>query len=188
MSDFRVASRYVKSLLGLAVEQGELEEVHKDMLLFSKTCKENRSFTAMLRSPVIRHENKRAILRKLFSKKVSKLTMAMIDIITVKNREPILPAIASEFHNAYNAYKGIGKAYLTTTIPADKELVKIMEGISKKLAGKSNIELQATVDAGLIGGFVLTVGDQRIDASIKSKLKTLSHKFDEHYFIKSTEQ
>ncbi|MBL7863318.1 MAG: ATP synthase F1 subunit delta [Cyclobacteriaceae bacterium] len=186
MSDLRVASRYVKSLLGLAVEQGVVEEVHKDMLLFTKTCRENRNFTMMLRSPVIRHENKQAILQKLFKGKVNKLTLAIIDIITKKNREPILPAIALEFHNAYNVYKGIGKAYLKTTIPADKELIKVMETISKKLSGKSNVELETSVDDSLIGGFILNVGDRQIDASIKSKLKALSLKFDENYFIKKT--
>ena len=184
MADIRVASRYVKSLLGLAVDRGVVEEVHSDMILFTKTCRENRSFVAMLRSPVIRHENKRAILKKLFSGKVNDLTMAMIDIITRKNREPILPAIAAEFHNAYNVYKGIGKAHLTTTIAPDKELLQIIETISKKLADKRTIEMHTTVDSDLIGGFVLNVGDRQIDASVRSKLKKLSIKFEENYFIK----
>ncbi len=186
MADLRVASRYVKSLLGLAVERGVVEEVHQDMILFTKTCKENRGFVAMLRSPVIRHENKRAILKKLFTGKVNELTMAIIDIITRKNREPILPAIASEFHNAYNTYKGIGKAYLTTTIAPNKELLLIMDSISKKLADRKTIEMHTTVDSELIGGFVLHVGDRQIDASVRSKLKKLSLKFEENYFIKKT--
>ena len=114
MADLRVASRYVKSLLGLAVEQGVVEAVHQDMILFSKICAENRSFLVMLRSPVIRHENKKLILEKIFSGRVNALTMAIIDILTRKNREPLLPAIATEFHNAYNEYKGIGKATITT--------------------------------------------------------------------------
>jgi F-type H+-transporting ATPase subunit delta len=186
MADLRVASRYVKSLLSLAVEQGSLEDVHRDMLLFTKTCQENRNFVAMLRSPVIRHENKRAILKKIFTGKVSKLTMAIIDIVTQKNREPILPAIAVEFHNAYNVHKGIGKAYLTTTVPADKELLEVMESISKKLANKPTIEMHTAVDSNLIGGFVLNVGDRQIDASIRSKLKLLGLKFEENYYIKKT--
>lgn len=184
MGDLRVASRYVKSLLGLAVEQGSLEKVHNDMLLFSKVCHENRNFVAMLRSPVIRHENKRAILRKLFSERISPMSMLIIDIITRKNREPILPAIAAEFHNAYNVYKGIGKTYLTTAAPPDKELLQIMESISKKLADKSVIEMQSKVDKDLIGGFILNVGDRQIDASVRSKLKVLSLKFEENYFVK----
>lgn len=184
MADLRVASRYVKSLLGLSVEKGVLEEVHKDMLLFSKTCRESRPFVAMLRSPVIRHENKQQILRKLFSKKVNLMTMSILDIITKKNREPLLPAIASEFHNAYNEHKGIGKADVTTTVQMEKDLSEILEGIAKKLAGKPFIEMHTKVDPELIGGFILNVGDRQIDASIKSQLRALDLKFHENYFIK----
>lgn len=186
MAENRVASRYVKSLLGLAVEQGALDRVHQDMQLFARVCKENRNFVAMLRSPVIRHENKRAILKKVFSGKVSDLTMAIINIVTQKNREPILPAIASEFHNAYNVYKGIGKAFLTTTVAPDKELLEIMEALSKKLANKQTIEMETSVDNALIGGFILNVGDRQIDASIRSKLRTLDLKFEENYYTKQS--
>jgi F-type H+-transporting ATPase subunit delta len=186
MADSRVAARYVKSLLGLAVEKGVLEDVHRDMQLFSRVCKENRNFVAMLRSPVIRHENKRAILQKLFSGKVNALTMAMISLITQKNREPILPTMASEFHNGYNAYKGIGKAFLTTTVPPDKELLELMEALSKKLANKQTIELETSVDSNLIGGFVLNVGDRQIDASIRSKLRKMDLKFEENYYTKQS--
>lgn len=184
MADLRVASRYVKSLLGLAVEQGVLEAVHKDMLLFSKVLKENRDFSVMIKSPVIRHEKKRAILEKIFSGKVDKLTLAIMDILTRKNREPLLPSIASEFHNAYNTYKGIGKAYITTTVPMDSELLQAIEEIVKKLSKTKQVEIEAKVDKDLIGGFILNVGDQQIDASIKSKLKSLEVRFSENPFVK----
>jgi F-type H+-transporting ATPase subunit delta len=184
MADLRVASRYVKSLLGLAVEQGVLEAVHKDMLLFSKVLKENRDFSVMIKSPVIRHEKKRAILEKIFSGKVDKLTLAIMDILTKKNREPLLPSIASEFHNAYNTYKGIGKAYITTTVPMDSELRQAVEEIVKKLSKTKQVEIEAKVDKDLIGGFILNVGDQQIDASVKSKLKSLEVRFSENPFVK----
>ena len=65
MADARVASRYVKSLLGLAVEQGVLEAVNTDMQFFDKVCHSNRDFVLMLNSPIIRHEKKKEILNKL---------------------------------------------------------------------------------------------------------------------------
>lgn len=184
MADLRVASRYIKSLIGLAVERGVLEAVHQDMQLFAKTCRENRVFSAMLKSPVIRHEKKRAVLSKIFTGKVNDLTMSFIDIITRKNREPILFSIASEFHQAYNQYKGIGQAYITTTIPMDAEMRKTIEAIVKKLSDKKQVELKEKVDKELIGGFILNIGDRQIDASISSKLKTLKNKFHENYFVK----
>lgn len=184
MADSRVASRYVKSLLGLAVEQGVLEAVHADMQLFDRVCHSNRDFVLMLKSPIVRHEKKKDILNKLFSGQVHKLTMSIIDILTSKNREPLLPAIATEFHNAYNEYKGIGKASITSTIPIDGKLKSELEAIVKKLSNKAQVELEEKVDKDLIGGFILNVGDRQIDASVKSKLKALRIKFAENPFAK----
>lgn len=184
MADSRVASRYVKSLLGLAVEQGVLEAIHTDMLFFDKVCHSNRDFVLMLKSPIVRHEKKKEILNKLFSGRVHDLTLSIINILTKKNREPLLPSIAREFHNAYNEYKGIGKASVISTVPVDNELRAELETIVKKLSNKTQIELEEKVDKDLIGGFILNVGDRQIDASIKSKLKTLRIKFSENPFVK----
>lgn len=185
MADIRVASRYVKSLLSLAIEQNAVDAVHADMQLFSRTIAENKEFELMLRSPIIPHERKRTILEKLLKGKVHPLTMAIVDILTRKNREPLLPAIATEFHNAYNDYKGISKASIVTSLPLDSVLRQQVEQMVKQLSGKSLVELNEKVDKELIGGFVLNVGDKQVDTSIKSKLKALRLKFRENPFAKS---
>lgn len=184
MADIRAASRYVKSLLGLAVEQGVLEEVHKDMQLFSKTIDQNRDFKLMLLSPVIKHDTKLEILRKIFKGKVNKLTLSIFEIITRKNREPILASIAKEFHNAYNDYKQIGVASVTTATPLDSKLRAEMEKLVRKYSDKKEIELVEKIDKEMIGGFILNVGDKQIDASIKNKLKALKIKFSQNPYIK----
>lgn len=184
MADSRVASRYVKSLLGLAVEKGALDKVHNDMLMFSKVCEENRSFTLMLHNPIIKHDKKRDILEALFKGKVHTLTLAIFDIITRKNREPLLPAIAKEFHAAYNEYNGVGEATITTAIPMDSKLRSEIEKIVKRISDKKQVEIEEKVDAGMIGGFVLNVGDRQIDASIKNKLNALKVKLGANPYIK----
>lgn len=184
MSDFRVASRYVRSLLGLAQEQGVLDEVHKDMQLIDKTCEDSFELVSLLRSPIIKHDKKRVILESIFKGKVQNLTMAIIGIITRKNRESILPAIAQEFHNAYNRFKGIQKATITTTIALDADLRKEMGEIVKELSHMKTIELDEKINKELIGGFVLNVGDKQIDASISSKLKALKIMFSQNPYTK----
>ena len=138
----------------------------------------------MLKSPIIRHELKRTILTKIFKGKVHNLSMAIIDILTRKNREGLVPAIASQFHSAYNEFMGIGRATVTTTIAMDQELRKEIEKIVKKLSSSDKIELEEKVNPGLIGGFVLNVGDRQIDASVKSKLELLKVKFSENPYIR----
>jgi len=184
MVDSRAASRYVKSLLSLAVEKNALEAVHSDMLMFSKLIDENRAFGLLLKNPIIKHEKKRVILEKVFSGRVHPLTMSIFDILTRKNREPLLPAIAKEFHTAYNLYEGIGKATVTTAVPLDSALRIEFENITKKLSEKDKVELIEKVDKDMIGGFLLNVGDRQIDASIKNKLKALKVKFSHNPYIK----
>jgi len=184
MADTRAASRYVKSLLGLAVEKNVLEQVHQDMLLFSKVCEENRLFVLMLNNPVIKHNKKREILRKIFEGKVNAMTLAIFDIITHKNREPLLPAIADEFHDAYNAVKGIGKAFVITATPIDAKLRAEFERIVNTIQAENKVELIEKVDPSMIGGFVLNIGDRQIDASIKNKLNALKVAFSQNPYIK----
>jgi F-type H+-transporting ATPase subunit delta len=180
----RVASRYVKSLLDLAITQGSLDKVHADMQLFAATLDKSRELELMLKSPVIRHDKKNAILSAIFKSKVSALTMAFIDIITKKNREPLLPEVAREFHNAFNVYKGIGKASVTTSVALDAKTRSEFEAIVRKLSNRKEVELEEKIDKDLIGGFILNVEDKQIDASIKNNLKKLKLKFSENPYIK----
>ncbi len=138
----------------------------------------------MLKNPIIKHEKKRDILEKVFAGRVHPLTMAIFDILTRKNREPLLPAIAREFHTAYNIHKGIGKATITSAVPLDAELRSEFENIVKKLSTTDKVELIEKVDKDIIGGFVLNVGDRQVDASIKNKLKALKVEFSQNPYIK----
>ncbi len=184
MTDSRAAARYVKSLLDLAVEKNVLDAVHGDMLAFSKVVEENKSFALLLKSPIIKHDKKRDVLHALFNGRVHPLTMSVFDILTRKNREPLLPAIARQFDVAYNAYKHIGKATITTAVPIDDALRTWVQQLVKEMSKQDSVQLEEKIDKGMIGGFVLNVGDQRIDASLKSKLKSLQTKFSHNPYIK----
>ena len=87
MAETKVASRYAKSLIELALEQNVLEAVKNDMDLLIKTCAANRELSAMPKNPVIHGYKKLAIMKKLFGDKMNKLSIAFIDIITRKGRE-----------------------------------------------------------------------------------------------------
>ena len=184
MADSRATSRYVKSLLDLAIERNVVEEVHRDMRLFSETVSKSRALELLLQNPVIKHDKKLDILRGVFAGKVHALTMSFFEIITRKNREAILESVAREFHNAYNDYKGIGKALVTTATPMDAKMRAEFEQLVRRYSDKKQIELVEAVDPELIGGFILNVGDRQVDASIRSKLKTLQVNFTQNPYIK----
>ncbi|MCW3075819.1 MAG: synthase delta subunit [Bacteroidetes bacterium] len=167
-----VASRYAKSLLDLAVETKQLEEVIKDMRLVKEVCSQNSDFETMLQSPIVKTDKKQAIFKAVFGGKISKTTLAFLNLIAVKRREGYLPAIAKSFDEHYKLYKNITTVKVTSAITLDEKLKnQVMELVKKTVNG--DIELIEKVDASLIGGFVLTIDDKQVDQSVKRKLNDL---------------
>jgi F-type H+-transporting ATPase subunit delta len=182
MSEIRVASRYAKSLIDLAQEKGVLEQVHADMQLFAKTVKESRDFKLFLTNPIISHGKKLAVLKSLFTGKVSELTLRFFLLITEKNREAHLENVALEFIRQYNEIKGIEKAQVTTAVALSPELRAQLNQKVALMTGKT-IQLEEKVDPSIIGGFLLRVGDKQVDDTVRTSLRALKNKFKENPYI-----
>lgn len=176
MRSIKLAIRYARALFELAEEQNIRDEVFRDMQLFARVCEENRNFEVMLQSPVIRFDKKNLVIREIFGKHVHSTTMAYLDIITRKRREMIMPEIAEQYAVIYREWKNIRMARMTTAIPMSETTRKRVEDmLSKQL--KAEIELQLVVKPELLGGFVLSVEDKMLDASIQRKIKKLTREF-----------
>ena len=173
MADIRVAARYAKSLLDLGLEQGTLPRVKQDMDLLGQTVAASRELRLLLRNPIVKHDKKRAILHALFEGKVSEMTMRFFDILTSKNREDALVSIADEFQVQYNAQQGIQSAQVTSAVPLTAESRTQRKALVTKQTGLSDVQLDEKVDPSLIGGFVLRVGDQQLDDSVKAQLRKM---------------
>ncbi|MCU0449948.1 MAG: ATP synthase F1 subunit delta [Bernardetiaceae bacterium] len=184
MTESKVASRYAKSLAGLAQEKGLLEQVHQDMLLFANTCETSRDLRVMLRNPIITHDKKSAVLKRLFSGQVNDLTLAFFDIIARKHREAILEPIAQEFHLLYNATMGVENATVITAVPLTPEIRSQFVAEVKTMTGKNQVELKEKLDPDLVGGFVLRIGDRQVDDSVRSRLQDLRALFSQNLYIK----
>ena len=183
MSNIRLATRYAKSLLGLAIERGELEKAFTDMQWLQAVCKSNRDFTTMLRSPVIKSDAKGKIVKAVAGNNIGQLTDTFIRLLINKGRESALPEIATSFIHQYKEVKKIHSVKLTTAFPVSDELKKSIVDHIKSTTEMQNIELETVVNENIIGGFVLQTGDKLVDASIAYDLKEISKQFENNDFI-----
>ena len=177
MSNYRIAARYAKSLLELAIDTNKLEIVYGDMRMLYGLCQESRPFNNFIKNPIINNYKKLGIFKNLFEKRIDELSYKFIDIITRKGREDILPEIGEQFIKEYRIYKKIELLSITTPVELDEDLKKEFIELSKQLIGKNKkVELKEKVDEELLGGFVLRIGDKQIDDSVSSKLRELKKK------------
>ena len=185
MQNPRLAGRYAKSLVDLAQEKNQLEQVYTDMKYLQDVCKQSKEFTNVLRSPVIKADVKDKILTEVISKNIGPLAAAFIHLIVRKGRENTLPEIAVAFVEQYNAIKGIHRVKLTTVSPASEEL---KAAIIKKVMGDASlehVELENVVNEAIVGGFQLEYNGNLIDASIARDLRDIRKQFEKNIYVQN---
>ncbi|RYY51531.1 MAG: ATP synthase F1 subunit delta [Chitinophagaceae bacterium] len=182
MRNPRLASRYAKSLLDLAVEQNNLDTTLSDVQMLD-TVSKNRDFANMLRSPIIKADKKNEILKAVFGSKLSPLTQAFVNLLVTKGREANLPEIATAFISQYNTMKNIRTVKLITATPASDALRNTIKAKVAASMPDAQIELKEEVDATLIGGFVLQMGDKLYDASIRRDLFDVRSQFLKNIYV-----
>ncbi len=184
MSVTRIATRYAKSLMDLAVEQGKLEVVQTDMQTLH-TASQNRDLFLLMKSPIIHADKKIAVLDALFKGKLDPLTMLYLQLLVTKGREGYLPEISAEFASQYKVLNKITSVTVTSAAPLSEE---VLNDLRKKLLASGvtseNLDVTTKVDPELIGGFVLEFDNKRYDTSIAHKLEVLKKQFTQNLYIK----
>ena len=180
MRETRVASRYAKSLLDLAVEKNELEAVYIDMQHMVSTISQSKDLSLLLKNPIVKTDKKQIILDKIFSS-ASTITKAFVRIICSKNREIILLDIAESFVMQYKKSKGILTAELVTAVALDQN---IKDRIIKLLnPNNQNVEVVEKINPDIIGGFIVRIDDKQVDASIQNKIAELKLAFSKNPYV-----
>ena len=183
MSVTRIANRYAKSLMDLAIERGELDAVLADVEDFKKVS-ENRDFELLLKSPIVSPDKKQNIFDALFEERYNKTTKAFLDILIKKSREYYLADIADSFVKQYKDMKRISSITLTTA--GELSEAKLNDIKAKLLASKAtmdNVDIQVQVDPAIIGGFVIEFDDKLYDSSVAHQLNLLRKEFSDNEYV-----
>jgi F-type H+-transporting ATPase subunit delta len=171
MKSTKAAARYAKALLELAIEKNKIDQVTSDISTLLQANNETKEFQLFLDSPVINAEKKNSIFRVLFPK-FDEITVLFIELITKNRRESLIPQIAESFESQLKTYKGIFPITLISAQLLDANTkAAIISKVQATISGK--LEVTEEIDTTLIGGFVVKMGDNRIDASVSNQLKNL---------------
>jgi F-type H+-transporting ATPase subunit delta len=174
MKSTKAASRYAKALLELSIEKNRIDQVTSDISTLLQANNETKEFQLFLDSPVINAEKKNSIFKVLFPK-FDEITTLFIELITKNGREAMIPQIADSFEAQLKAHKGIVPVTLISANALDSKTKEtIIAKVQSTITGI--LEVTEQIDASLIGGFVVKIGDNRIDASVANQLENLKQR------------
>lgn len=171
MSEALAARRYAKAVMDLAVAEDQVARVEQDLSQVRETIASSDSLKEVLASPVLKASDKEQALAAIFSAS-TELTQNTFKLLAKNKRIGLLDAVARQFLDLCEQMKGQDVAHVITAVPLtaalEKKILKQLKGITGK-----DVSLEQETDPGLIGGFILRVGDLEYNASIAGKLGNL---------------
>ena len=172
MNDSLITVRYVKALYQLAEDNGEQNKVKEDIGSLLKCIVELPEFNDFLNNPLLKTTQKIKLIDELFKNKIQDLTLRFLHLLIENRREVHLFNMCHYYNSYYRKKTGIEEASITTANKLSAEHKKeILDFITKKF--KIKIELKEEVNPAIIGGFVLRIEDQQINASLEAQLNKI---------------
>ncbi len=173
MANEKVARRYALAIFQLAQDQRAIEAVGNDLHMLAEGIYDNPATKEFFLSPVVGRSEKEAVIAAAFGGKAHAVVLNSVLLLVRKRREALLHEIAVQY--AVLEVQARGSEPLTVTSAkrlTDAELSALVSRLETLYA--KNFDVTQRVDASLIGGVRVTMGDRRIDGSVSGRLEELT--------------
>ncbi|MDM1554783.1 ATP synthase F1 subunit delta [Chryseobacterium indologenes] len=172
----KVAKRYAQGLLDFTNESGQTAAVFSEMKDVVKIMIESKDLNKFFLTPYIDAKKKIEVANEIF-KGLSASSQNLIRLVIKHGRENQLKNIAQEFINKVEDINGVQRVTLTTATQLSKENIDQILRSSNLVNTNSNFDLKVNINQDILGGYILRVGDQQVDASVKTKLNQVKKDF-----------
>ena len=166
-----IAEVYARSLFEVAQDGGALDRIHDELGEFADALAESDDLQVFFFSPYFSAPEKKDGLGKLVDDADENL-VRFLELLAERHRMPVLFRIRRTFDDLWRKENNRLPVTVTSAVDLDEEMVK---GIGKKIEEQTGqqIELSSRVDPDVLGGLVLQVGNQVLDASVRNRLEKL---------------
>ena len=168
----RIAGRYAVALFALAEEQGKSEAWGNELQALGQLINASPDLHAVLKHPEIPLSKKETIVSRAFQGRMTREILAVLMLLIRRGHEPDMTALAEVFMEKWHAARRTLPVSVTSAVPLSPEQRAALVEVLARRTG-STILLHSQIDASLIAGMVLTIGDRVIDASAHTALHTL---------------
>lgn len=183
MSDDHVSGRYAQALFllteKLAAKQGRpfvgmLESTLADLRGVAGLLRPGTRLGGFLADPKVSPTDKRRVLETGLKDRAMRSVAIFTDLLLRKKRLRYVDEIVRDFQGLVEKAQGLQRAQVVSAVPMTRDEVARLHAELERTSGKK-IVLTESVDASLVGGAYVRIGDRIIDRSVKTLLETISH-------------
>jgi len=169
-----LAGRYASALFGLARDERQIDAVGRSLDALASALADSREFAELVASPVVsRKDAAKAFAALAPELGLDPITANFLGVLARNGRKRELRKIIRAFKRIAADHRGEISAEVTSAHPLKDDQLAALKAQLKSRAGR-DVTLDVSVDPGILGGIVIKLGSEMIDASIRTKLNRLA--------------
>ncbi len=180
MTGRSAATRYARALFDVALSEGDLQQVSRDIGGFSELISSNEELSRVLSNPAIPVQKKRAVVNELIARvgALSPIVSKLLALLAERDRLVLLPGIVRAYENRLMDHAQVVRAELVTAIALPSERLHALQQGLARATGRT-VQMENRVDPAILGGAVAKVGSTVYDGSVTTQLAKLKQQLME---------
>ena len=168
-----VAAPYAQALLSIAQSSNQVDELSAIASDLLNLLKASDDLSALLASPIANSDVKKGVLNTVLGDDANRSMKNFLMLLVDRGRIYLLAPILREFQVRVRALKQTVLAEVTSAIPLSDEQTATVRQKVQGITQAASVEIVAQVDPDLIGGVIIQIGSQVLDASIRGQLRRI---------------
>jgi len=169
-----LAGRYASALFDLARDERQIDAVGRSLDALSQALVDSKEFAELVESPLVSRDEAGKALAALGPQLgLDPISTNFLGVVARNGRKNQLTAIIRAFRRLAADHRGETTADVVTARPLNDDQVAALKAQLRARAGR-DVTIDAQVDPDILGGIVVKLGSQQIDASIRTKLNRLA--------------
>ncbi len=177
MNQGLIPHRYAKALYKLATERGSAQRMYQLMQSLSKAFVSQPALERAVTNPFVSDDDKmRLLVTASGANDKDNGFVDFVKLLIINKRIDMIRLMAIAYEDIYRRANNIYRVNVISASPMDpKDEQRLKQLVQDHLKG-AKMEYSTSIDPDIIGGFVVNIDSERLDASIKNELKQLRQK------------
>jgi F-type H+-transporting ATPase subunit delta len=168
-----IAAPYAKALMFVAQDNHAVDQVGTEVTDLLEVLASSEELTAFLTNPLMSADTKKGVLRQIADGKVSGFVLNFLLLLVDRGRVAFLKPVLQQYQALLRELNQTVLADVIAAVELSDEQLQAIRDRVQAMTGANSVELSVQVDPSLIGGLVIKVGSQVIDASLRGQLRRI---------------
>jgi F-type H+-transporting ATPase subunit delta len=168
-----IVEPYAQALMSVAQANELVDRFGEDVAFLLSLLNQSEELRQLLTSPLVKSEVKKGVLEQVAGEQVHSYMLNFLRILVDRGRVLFLEGICKQYQSLLRELRQTVLAEVISAVDLSEAQEEAVRQKVLDLVGAQQVELEKNIDPDLIGGVIIKVGSQVIDASLRGQLRRI---------------